>query len=767
MSERTSVTTPTTSILRAGAFERTAAFIRTTASMRTTASARTVVFAWALACGALLLPEVGLPLPTGATPASAQMAEVDPDTVQPGRFNFGKMWTFEYPPTEYFSTTYGFDADARWFETARMAALRIPGCSASFVSPAGLVVTNHHCARGAISRVSGPGEALLDDGFYARATSDERRIPNYYADQLVAVEDVSDEVFAAVDAVPPEERARAREAATVAIRQRLMEEHAAEDPHHVEVVALYHGGRYSAYVFRRFTDVRLVAAVELQAGFFGGDPDNFTYPRYAMDFAFYRVYDDGEPYEPERWFEWGQGVEEGDAVFVIGNPGPTNRLRTVAQLGFDRDVFVPVRIRYFDTRLDALREAYAADPERGEELGLRNRAFSLSNSLKAYTGRLAALEDPVIMARKRAAERELGRAIDADPGLRAEYDGVLHSIAGIQEQKRDQKGPHGAFYQLGHPDRGSRTLRRGLLAGALAVRREAGAPADSLARIRETLRELDDHPAGLEETLLTLRLEDLRIHLGEEDPMVREVLGGRAPEEAARAILDASTLATRERTAEMLESGEVPLDDPVLQLLRDLLPRLQGYGRHAAALAAEETELEAELGRARFEVYGTRVAPDATFSPRITDGVVKGYAYNGTVAPPYTTMYGIYDHYHSYGPDSDWRLPPSWLPAPPELDLSTPVNFVSTADTYGGNSGSPAVTKDLAIVGLNFDRNIEGLSRDFIYLPERGRNIMVDVRAIEEALDVIYDADRVVLELKTGRLVPTEAEADAVTGRGR
>ncbi|HSH74445.1 MAG TPA: S46 family peptidase, partial [Longimicrobiales bacterium] len=267
-----------------------------------------------------------------ATEAAAQAGSFDLDTIRVGRFDYGKMWPFEYAPTSYFSETYGFDADDAWFERARLSALRIPGCSASFVSPQGLVVTNHHCVRDAVAQVGRPGERLLDDGFFAATVEDERPIPGFYADQLIAVEDVSDRVFAALsEASSDTDRARARSSVSDEIIADARSEHAAEgDSLYVQVVDLYGGGRYSVYVFRRFTDVRMVFAVELEMGFFGGDPDNFTYPRYALDFAFLRIYEDGEPYRPQHHFGWGaDGVEEGDAVFVIGNPGETNRLATM------------------------------------------------------------------------------------------------------------------------------------------------------------------------------------------------------------------------------------------------------------------------------------------------------------------------------------------------------------------------------------------------------------------------------------------------------
>lgn len=697
-----------------------------------------------------------MPVPGAAQAAGGAAAGL---STEMGRFDFGKMWTFEYPPTEYFSETYGFEATPEWFERARMPALRIPGCSASFVSPNGLVVTNHHCARGSISRVSREGENLLDNGFYAPSLDEERPIPGYYADQLIHVEDVTDEVARLAEEAGGGEEAR-REA-SARVQARLEEAFRGDQPVWVQMVDLYNGGRQSAYVFRRFTDIRLVVAAELQLGFFGGDPDNFTYPRYALDFTFLRVYENGEPYRPTHWFTWGEGVEEGDAVFVIGNPGPTNRLQTVAQLEYQRDVLVPVRERFFRTRLQALRDAYGADPETGERLGLRNQAFSLSNSLKAYTGRLAALRDPVIMARKASAERDFLTRAAGMGELGAHAAELVDAVAALQAEKRDLQREYGAFYLLGHRTYGSRTLARAMQAARLERAKAAGAPQDTLAAMERALAAVADHPGDLEEDLLRLRLDDLRRHLGEDDPLVQEALGGRSPEGAAAALVARSAFGSRDALLDAVAAGGVTEDDPGARLGAMLLERSAVYGSRAGDIARREAALAASLGSARFAVYGTEMAPDATFSPRITDGVVKGYAFNGTLAPPYTTFYGVYDRYYGHKGAVDWQLPDRWVPPPADLDLATPLNFVSTADTYGGNSGSPAVTKDLAIVGLNFDRNIEGLSRDFIYLPERGRNVMVDVRAIREALDKVYDADRIVLEILTGRLVKTEEEADA------
>jgi len=687
-------------------------------------------------------------------------AQAGADTIRAGQFDYGKMWTFEYAPAEYFTETYGFEASAAWFERARLSALRIPGCSASFVSPNGLLATNHHCVRSVVSRVTRPGETLLDSGFYAASLDEERRIPGYYADQLIAIEDVSDEVFATVDRAAEAAREQAREGVFSSIRSRLRSAHTMQgDSVWVQIISLYHGGRYSAYVFRRFTDVRMVFAVELQAGFFGGDPDNFTYPRYALDFAFLRAYDnDGNPYRTEHYFGWGEdGVEQGDVVFVIGNPGPTSRLNTIAQLEFQRDVSVRAQVTYLDARLRAMRDFAMEYPRVAEEIGIRNRSFGLSNSLKASTGRLAALEDPDILARKADAERMLREAIAARAELSATYGAVLDRIAALQEQKREVAAPYGAFLSLANSSAGSRIIRRALTAQGYL---EAGPGEREV--VRDTLLAVDDHPAELEHRFLTARFAEFLLYYGAEHEITRAALHGLSPADAASDLMRSSALGDADRTRAAVQAGTLGQDDPAIRLIAVLLPYYDDYRRQFLGALNQERELAGDLGRARFAVYGRDVPPDATSSPRITDGVVLPYEYNGTLAPPYTTFFGMYDRYYSHERALDWELPGRWQTPPAGFDLGTPLNFVSTADTYGGNSGSPAVTPELQLVGLNFDRNIDGLSRDFIYLPERGRNIMVDARAVFAALDLVYGAQRIVAEIATGRLFRTEEEAAAV-----
>jgi hypothetical protein len=698
-------------------------------------------------------------------PAAAQIGGVDLDTIQAGRFDYGKMWTFEYAPADYFSETYGFDANPEWFERARLSVLRIPGCSASFVSPHGLVATNYHCVRGRVAGLSREGEDLLSDGFVARTLADERRIPGYYADQLIQVQDISDQVFAVTDAASDEDRDAARSQVVEEIQAQLKGEHSSSgDSIWVQVIGLYNGGRYSAYVFRRFTDVRLVVAAEVEMGFFGGDPDNFTYPRYDLDFSFLRVYEDDRPYQPTHYFGWGEGVEPGDAVFIIGNPGQTNRLKTIAQLEYQRDVSVPAAVHFLGTRLGVLADFRKADPEGARELGIRNWMFDLSNSLKANTGRLEALNQPMIMARKADAERKLQEAIAADPRLRAAYGDIFDRLAAIQVRKREFAAYTGAFQGMGSTFAGSTTLARAMRAQTVLNAMADEESEEEMEQLMAELRRVGDRAPEVEVGFLAHRLAYFELYLGADHPITQAALGGLDPETAARAMLENSIIDSGEETFAAIEAGTLDADDPVIALMAELFPLRSEYRRATGALTAEENDLQAALGRVRFEVYGSEIPPDGSFSPRIADGIVKGYPYNGTLAPAYTTFYGLYDRYFGHGEGvgvgEEWNLPDRWRTPPAGLDLSTPLNFVSTTDSYGGNSGSPAVTQDLELVGLNFDRNINGLSRDFIYLPEQGRNVMVDVRAIRAALDVVYDADRIVAEMIAGMMYESEEEAD-------
>ena len=711
-------------------------------------------------------------MPTAVAPAEGAVPfGIDLDTIRAGEFDQGRMWTFDVPPAGYFQDAYGIQADSAWFARARLGALRIPSCSASFVSPHGLVLTNHHCARDFVSQVSGDDENLLDDGFLARSLEDERAVEDFEADQLVAIIDVTAEIDEHVGDRTGPQRAERIEEKSDEIVERLIEARGGEDAgFKVEVVSLYNGGLYSAYVFRSYTNVKLVMAPELQIGFFGGDPDNFTYPRYNLDFAFFRIYDDeDQPLRTDEYFPFAtDGVDEGEPVFIVGNPGSTSRLQTVAELIFRRDVSDRAILEFLRGRAEVFDEYIEAYPDEAEEYDLRNVLFGLLNSDKAYNGQLEGLADPVILARRRDTERSFQEAIQADPALSATYGGLIEEMAEIQDSKRAAESGFGAFLALTVGDYASPTLHRALLAFQIVNARQQGAPEEATADLMEQLMEVGNKPTVLDQMLVEQRLQEFIDAYGDEERWILTLLGGRTPEGAAAVLVENSALADSAQAVEAVRTGTIDANDPALRFVGFYVPALVRFQTAVGGAADREGEIAALLGRARYEIYGTDVPPDATFSLRIADGVVTGYPYNGTEAPASTTFFGMYDRYHAWAPSyaddpesSPWWLPARWQTPPEGLDLATPVNFVSTVDIIGGNSGSPVLDADLRVVGVVFDGNIESLPGDYIYLPELNRSVTVDARGILQSLDHVYDMDRIVLELTEGALHPTEDAADA------
>ncbi len=709
-------------------------------------------------------PVIPATVPILSAPAQASAAQ---DTATAGRFDNGRMWTFDMPPMDYLKETYNFSPDAAWFERARLGALRLPNCTASFVSPNGLVMTNHHCGRGSLPGVTREGEKLLEDGFYAESLADERRIPGLFVDQLVRITDVTDEVNAALEGKETDaERAAARQETFSAISNRLVGEAGGRDAGFVvQVISLYYGGRYSAYTFRRYDDLRLVLVPELDLGQFGGDPDNFTYPRYSLDMTFLRVYDKGEPLNTQKdYFRWSQkGVEEGDLVFVIGNPGSTNRLETIAQLEYRRDVQEKYLLDALDATVALLQEEYQQNPS--DEL--LTQIMGLQNGQKLYRGRVKGLNDATLMARRADAERKFFASVEGDASLAGEYGSLQQDLGQLMQERRKLASDVGAFLLLSPMSpNASSTLRRAMLAFQYRTQQKAGAGEATLAPMLEQFKSIENQSRTLDERFLAARLEAFRQYWGAESELVRNALGGRTPQQAAAAIVGASALADSERALAALTGGSLGAGDPAYALAEAFMPRYMALQSANAGLGARQTELLSRLGRARFEVYGAETPPDATFSLRLADGIVKGYEYNGTLAPPYVTFYGLYDRYYSHGAGNpDWDLPKRWLSMPPKFDLETPITLVATADIIGGNSGSPMVNKNLEIVGLVFDGNIESLPSSFIFRDENMRAVAVDARGILESIDDLYEADRIAIELRTGKLIPTEKEADATAVR--
>ncbi|OZC02257.1 S46 family peptidase [Rubricoccus marinus] len=693
-----------------------------------------------------------MPMQTPEAPSSVldgvEGLTFDPDTVQAGRFDNGRMFTLDDPPRDYLAETYDFRPDDEWFERAQLGALRFATyCSASFVSASGLVLTNHHCARESVTKASlEDGQDYNEAGYYAGTMAQEKPIEDLFVEQLIEIIDVTAEVDAAASGEASDaEKQQARAAAVEAITTRMTEERG-EDVR-AQVITLYAGGQYKAYIFKRYGDVRLVFAPETALGYFGGDPDNFTYPRYSLDFSLFRAYgEDGQPVRPDVFFPFQEeGSDPGDLVFVIGNPGSTTRLNTVAELAYRRDVTEPALLDFLTSREAAYKRYLDATPDDPLYAELEDTYFSLGNGRKAYTGRVQGLRDPYILARREAAERAYQRDLRANAQAQGLYGDIVDRISDNRTRARDLAPQARAFtaFGPGSPYNGA-VLNRGL-----AYVLSEGSP--------EALLAIEDQPELLQTYLLEARFQDFEDYLGADDEVTQALLKGRTAAAAAQAMVDGSALTTAESTQEAIDSGADLSQDPAVLAANAVLPALRAYFGAIQPLNAEQSELQSKLARSRFEIYGTSTPPDATFSLRITDGVVKGYPYNGTVTPPYTTFYGLYDRYVSQclGGDTsatadetcDWYLPSRWREMQGSLPLSTPYNFVSTNDIIGGNSGSPVLNRDLEVVGIAFDGNIEGLPGNYIFDDTLNRTVSLDVRAMLMVLDDVYKLDRLVDEL--------------------
>lgn len=666
----------------------------------------------------------------------------------------GKMWTFDVPPLEYWARRYNFRPTQDWMDHARLASLRQPGCTASFVSGDGLIMTNHHCARACIESATRQGEDLLGNGFYARARTDERACQGYWVDQLLSISDVTDSVNAAVPAGALPGRAADLRAEVIRTLERGCS--AGAPDLNCQVVTMYRGGQYKLYRFRRFSDLRLVFAPEDRMAFFGGDPDNFTYPRHDVDMSFYRAYVNGEPAHTE-YFRWSRnGSQEGDLVFVVGNPGSTGRLNTMAQLEYLRDTQYPAQLAAYARQIAVYHAITDADAVRGN--ALRNTLFGLENSQKAVTGYQAGLLDPQLMNRKREWEQNFRNRVNADAGLRRQYSDAWTAIQAIRRQMAalDARRRYYAVSAFG-----TRLLS---YAGILVRLAPESARPDSLrlalfrtanrAALERGLYSATPVDTLLEIRLLTAYLASMAAELPPTDPVLKAALANRSPEDAARAMVRASVILTGDQRRALATGSPAALAasaDPFLQLARIIDPLERDVQRQWTDLVSQEAQHDERVARALLAVFGTSVAPDATFSLRISDGEVRRYAYNGTVAQPYTTLYGLFDRSSGFANRAPWSLPPRWLARRDSVALATPLNAISTNDIIGGNSGSPVISRDGEIVGLIFDGNIEGLPLRFLFGEARGRSVWVDSRGILEVLRRIYDAGALADELAGSR----------------
>ncbi|MGQ9495056.1 MAG: S46 family peptidase [Thermoanaerobaculaceae bacterium] len=660
------------------------------------------------------------------------------------------MWTFDNPPVKQLQEKYGFTPSQEWLDHIRLSSVRFnDGGSGSFVSATGLVLTNHHVALGQLQKVSSPEKNYVADGFLARNHDEELRCPDLELNVLVSMEDVTSRVLAALKPGMSEKEANeARKAVIAAIEKESLEKTGLRS----DVVTLYHGGEYWLYRYKKYTDVRLVFAPEQQIAFFGGDPDNFTYPRYDLDMALFRVYEDGKPVKPQHYLRWNpKGAGEGELVFVSGHPGSTNRLYTLAQLERLRDVSYPMRLEGIERRLSVAKEFAAKGSEQARQAS--GLIFSLENSRKVLSGELQGLKDPQLLELKAKEERDLKAKVAANPAWQAAYGNAWDRIAEAQKVFASRAKEY-SFRRLG----GFRlpNMAQTIVQLVTEVKKPDG---ERLEEYRESrlasLRFRLFSPAPVypefEEVLLAASLRESMEKLGPEDPFIKAVLRGRSPEQVAHEAIAGTKLGDPNFRKALVEGGEAAVkasDDPLITLAKAADPILRQERKwYEDNVESVERSAGEAIGKARFAIYGKNAYPDATFTLRLTYGTVTGYPYNGTVAPPKTTFYGLYDRAHSFDFKPPFHLPQRFLERIDRLNLATPLNFVSTCDIIGGNSGSPVINRQGEIVGLIFDGNVESFTGRFVFDITANRAVAVHTAGMTEALNKLYDAAFLVQEL--------------------
>ncbi len=659
------------------------------------------------------------------------------------------MWTFDNPPTRLIQEKYNFALTPPWLDHVRLSSVRLnDGGSGSFVSPTGLLLTNHHVALGQLQKNSTPEHDYVKNGFYARTSAEEIKSPDLEVNVLVSMENVTARVQDALKGARNAEQEFAkRKDVIAAIERESLEKTGLRS----DVVTLYQGGEYWLYRYKKYTDVRIVFAPEQQIAFYGGDPDNFTYPRYDLDFALFRVYENGQPIKSDNYLKWNpKGASDGDLVFVSGHPGSTQRLDTLAQLEAERDLYEPAYLKILHNRIDTLKKYSQTGPEASRRA--MAQIFGLENSLKAYDGRLKGLQDKRVMDAKRADETKFKAQVAANPQWKSAYGGAWDQIA-TAEKKAQTRFKEQYFHGL---NSALSNLAMQIVQYVAEIKKPDG---ERLAGYHEAqldslkLQMFSPAPVypDMEIARITGALELDLAEVGPNDPFVKLVLNGKSPHDVATELVNGTKLTDPEVRKKLVEGGEAAVaasTDSMIVLARRLDPmRRELIKWMEDNVQSVEQRAGEQLGKARFAAFGKSTYPDATFTLRLSYGQVKGYPMNGTIAPPMTTMFGLYDRSASFGNKPPFDLPQRYAEGRDKLDLATPFNFVSTNDIIGGNSGSPVVNKNGEIVGLIFDGNIESLVGDFVYEGETNRAVAVHTAAITEALRKLYGADKLVAEL--------------------
>jgi hypothetical protein len=661
------------------------------------------------------------------------------------------MWTFDNPPLQQLQEKYKFTPTPQWLDHIRLSSVRFnDGGSGSFVSPNGLVITNHHVAFGQLQKLSSPEKDYVKDGFHAKTQAEELKCPDLELNVLMSMENVTARVQGAVKSGMTEKQALdARKAQQAAIQKESLDKTGLRS----DVVALYQGGEYWLYRYKKYTDVRLVFAPEQQMAFFGGDPDNFTYPRYDLDFAVLRVYENGQPLQVKDYLKWNtKGAAGGDLVFVSGHPGSTDRGLSVSQLMLDRDLIYPTRIARFKREIQALR-AYAA---RGTEQARQaaDDIFGLENSLKAYIGEFTGM-DKALFDKKTKEEGELRAKVGANAEWRRQYGDAWDAIAGAMKKQSDlfKLQQFRSISSASH----LASLARQIVVYAAEIQkpdaqRLSGYHDSQLEELKFYLFSPAPIYSEFEEAMLAFSLKDSLEQLGPNDPWIKAVFNGKTPEQVASEAIRGTKLTDAAVRKMLVEGGQAAVNastDPLIALARKVEPFFREIRKqYEDTVESVVTGAGEKIAKARFSIYGKSVYPDATFTLRLAYGTVKGYPMNGTQAPPKTTFYGLYDRSASFSNKPPFNLTPRFEAGRSKIDLSTPFNFVSTADIIGGNSGSPVIDRNGEFVGIIFDGNIESLTGNFVYLEESNRAVAVESAAITEALRKVYDAPALANELE-------------------
>ncbi|HEU4820908.1 MAG TPA: S46 family peptidase [Qipengyuania sp.] len=652
------------------------------------------------------------------------------------------MWTFDAFPAARMKADYGWAPDQAWLDKVRAAAVRLTGgCSASFVSDTGLILTNHHCVVGCLQNLSTAENDLVANGFNAADRSRERLCPGQQAEVVTSIKDVTAEVKTAVGSATGEAAVKARDARIAAIEKANCTDTATT---RCQVVRLYGGGQYKLYTYRKYSDVRIAWAPEFQAAFFGGDPDNFNYPRYALDGAFLRAYENGKPVATPQHLTWApRAPVDGEAAFVVGNPGSTQRLLTGEQIAFQREVALPVTLATYSELRGRLLSAMASDPAKMREGG--DTLFGIENSLKVYIGRVKALNDPAFTARLAAAEADLKRRSASNAAIGDPWADIRKAVGDYRNLYLAYRysAPQGDLYHY------AETLVRAAEERIKPNGERLPEYTDSaLPLVEKQLLDATPTYPWLEELMMEWSLSKAREYLGADDPQTKLLLGKESPEGLADRLVSGTRLADPAIRKQLWEGGKAAIDastDPMIVYARSL----DANDRKLQAEYDEKydgpvTAAQAKLSDARFAAYGDTVYPDATFTLRISYGKVAGWMERGRMVPTRTTIGGAFERATGAQP---FLLAKKFSANEARIDKNVTYDFITTNDIIGGNSGSPVIDRKGAVIGAAFDGNIHSLAGNYGYDGTNNRTVVVSTAAIQEALKNIYPAPALLAEL--------------------